>query len=296
MPRADLGDVTLEYIEAGSGFPLVWCHELAGSMESWLPQIHFFSRHYRVIAYNARGYPPSDVPDAPDAYSQDQAVDDLYRLLIHLGIDEAYVGGLSMGGATTLHFGLQHPEMVRALIVAGAGGGSTNPEQFREQCVQRAVGIEARGMEAMREYAAGPARIQLRRKDPEGWREFAERFLDHSPRGTALTLRGVQGGRPPIFAFEEQLRALDRAVLIIVGDEDEPCLEPALFLKRTVAACGLVVLPQSGHAVNLEEPDLFNRSVFDFLAAVEHGKWYEREQGSGVDLMSAGSETAGSGS
>src|SRR5262245_21946711 len=134
MPTANLGDVSLAYEDVGDGFPLVWCHELAGSMESWRPQVQYFGRRYRVVTYNARGWPPSDVPSDVESYSQDQAVDDLYRLLRHLGIEQAHIGGLSMGGATAIQFGLQHPEMARSLIIASAGTGATDPARFREQC------------------------------------------------------------------------------------------------------------------------------------------------------------------
>lgn len=285
MPSATVNGVTLAYDEAGEGFPLVWCHELAGSMESWRNQVRFFSRRYRVITYNARGYPPSDVPEDPGAYSQDQAVADLRGLLRHLGVSEAHVGGLSMGGATALHFGLQHPEMAKSLIVAGAGTGSTEADRFRRQSLAMAGHVEAQGIEAVRDYALGPSRVQLRRKDPSGWQEFVDLLLEHSALGTALTLRGVQAGRPPLFAHEEQLKRLEVPTLILVGDEDEPCIEPGLFLKRTIKTSGLMFFPQSGHAINLEEPGLFNRAVSDFLKAVEAGKWAFREEGTGVGFL-----------
>ncbi len=282
MPRAEVNGVGLEYAEAGSGYPLLWCHELAGSMESWRAQVSFFSRFYRVITYNARGYPPSDVPPEADAYSQDIAVADAFGLLKYLGIGEAHVGGLSMGGTTALNFGLQHPETAKSLIVAGAGSGSTDSERFREQSRSMADHLEADGMAALKEYAGGPARVQFQRKDPVGWQEFADRLMGHSPVGKALTVRGVQAKRPGVYEYEDQLRQLDVPALILSGDEDEPCLEPSLFLKRTISRSGLVFLPQSGHAINLEEPELFNRTVLDFLFAVEAGKWRSREAGSGV--------------
>lgn len=276
MPRVSLDGVGIEYREAGSGFPLVWAHEFAGSMESWEPQVRFFSRRYRVITYNARGYPPSDVPDDPNAYSQHRAVEDLYQLLRHLGIEQAYVGGLSMGGGTAVHFGLRHPEMARALIVASAGSGSANPEQFAQGCEEQATRLERDGMDGADGYARGAARIQLLRKDPVGWAEFAELFSRHSPTGSARTLRGIQAKRPPLFALEEQLRALQVPTLILAGDEDEGCLEPSLFLKRCISRSGLAVFPQSGHTINLEEPALFNDAVLDFLTAVEAGRWAAR--------------------
>ena len=125
MPKVDLNGVGIYYEETGEGFPLVLAHELAGSYESWEAQVRYFSSRYRVIIYNARGYPPSDVPEKLDDYSQEQVVEDLYLLLRHLGIQQAHIGGLSMGGNMTLFFGLRHPEMAKSLIVAGAGTGRT---------------------------------------------------------------------------------------------------------------------------------------------------------------------------
>ena len=279
MPHAAINGVNLYYESTGDGFPLVWSHEFAGDYRSWEPQVRFFSRRYRVITYCARGYPPSDVPDELDAYSQEQAVEDLRGLLDHLGIERAHVGGLSMGGNVALNFGLAHPDMARSLIVAGTGTGSDSPESFAENVAGFAARLESGGMAAMEDYTRGPARVQLLRKDPKGWREFAEQFAEHSATGSAFTFRGVQGRRPPIYALEERLRALTVPTLILVGDEDDPCIEPAIFMKRCIPTSGLAMIPQSGHAINLEEPDLFNRLVFDFLTAVESGSWARRDAG-----------------
>ena len=265
--------VEIAYAEAGAGFPLVWCHEFGGSMESWDPQVHYFARRYRVITYNARGYPPSGVPTTPDAYSQDIAIEDLFGLLRHLDIAQAHVGGLSMGGSTALHFGVRHPEMAKSLIVAAAGSGSTDPEEFRRTWRNLADRLRSDGPGALADYASGPTRLQLKRKDPKGWREFVDLLLEHSAAGSALTMLGVQAGRPPIFVWESELKALQVPALVLVGDEDTPCIEPALFMKRTIPKCGLAVLPQSGHGINLEEPELFNRLCSEFLSAVEAGKW-----------------------
>ena len=279
MPYAEVNGVNLYYESTGDGFPLVWSHEFAGDFRSWEPQVRFFSRRYRVITYCARGYPPSDVPDNLDAYSQEQAVDDLRGLLAHLGIERAHVGGLSMGGNVALNFGLAHPDMARSLVVAGTGTGSDSPESFASNVAGFAGRLESGGMAAMDDYTRGPARVQLLRKDPKGWREFADQFAEHSATGSALTFRGVQGRRPPIYALEDRLRALDVPTLIMVGDEDDPCIEPAIFMKRHIPGSGLAMIPQSGHAINLEEPDLFNRLVLDFLTAVESESWARRDAG-----------------
>ncbi len=295
MPTASISGVKLYYEVAGRGVPLVWAHEFGGDHESWDPQARFFSRGYQVITYNARGYPPSDVPKDPAAYSQEQAVEDLRGLLNHLGIEQAYIGGLSMGGTTTLSFGIAYPEMAKGLIVAGAGTGSTDPQRLASEAQEFAARIEGEGMEVWgASYAEGPTRVQFRRKDPKGWELFRRGVMGHSAVGSALTFRGVQARRPSIFALEPALRKLQVPTLIVVGDEDDPCVEPAIFMKRHIPKSGLVVVPQTGHTVNLEEPDLFNSVVLDFILAVEADRWGERELTSGVGFL-ANAEAPGSG-
>ena len=273
MPLAPVNGINLYYEEHGSGFPLVWSHEFAGDYRSWKQQVNFFSRRYRVITYNARGYPPSDVPECLNDYTQAQSVDDLKALLDYLEIPRAHVGGLSMGGNVALNFGLAYPETARSLIVAGTGAGSTDPDAFRENVNGRADAMRAGGMAAMGDYSHSQTRVQLRRKDPLGFEEFRQGLMEHSALGSALTFAGVQGRRPTIFALEDKMRALDVPTLIMTGDEDEPCIETSVFMKRCIPKSGLAFLPQSGHAINLEEPDLFNRLVLDFLTAVEQGAW-----------------------
>ena len=286
MPQAPVNGINIYYESHGDGYPLVWSHEFAGDYRSWEPQVRFFTRRYRVITYSARGYWTSDVPTEESSYSQDQAVDDLRGLLEHLGIKQAHIGGLSMGGNVALNFGLKHPDMARSLVVAGTGTGSTDPEGFRKNVNSIAQRMQEQGMAAMTDYTRGSARIQFLRKDPHGWQEFADQFYEHSAIGSALTFRGVQGKRPSLFELQDQLTKLEVPTLIMIGDEDDPCIEPSIFMKRHIPYSGMVVIPQSGHAINLEEPELFNRAVLDFLTAVEAGKW--ARQGGGVtsgDLM-----------
>ena len=279
MPKALIDDVNLYYEVHGEGFPLVWSHEFAGDYRSWGTQVRFFSRRYRVITYNARGYPPSDVLTDLDSYSQEQAVEDLRGLLDYLGIEQAHIGGLSMGGNVALNFGLTYPHMAKSLVVAGTGTGSTDPETFRARLEEFARRMESERMAGMSDYTRSSTRVQLLRKDPNGWQEFSDQFFGHSSIGSAMTFRGVQAKRSSIFSMESGLRALEVPTLVMFGDEDEPCIEPGIFMKRCIPSSGMVVFPQSGHAINLEEPDLFNRSVLDFLTAVEAGKWAKRDAG-----------------
>ena len=284
MPHASTADgVKLYFEDVGQGTPIVFVHEFADDVRGWAAQVKFFARRYRTIPFNARGYPPSDVPEDPERYSQAQAAEDIKAILDHLKLERAHVVGLSMGGYATLHFGLRHPERALSLTVGGAGYGSVGADRaaFHKDTDHVIAQFEQGGMSRVAEfYTRGPTRVQFMAKDPVGWREFYDRFASGSARGHANTMRGVQRRRPSIFELEDQLTKLDVPTLIMTGDEDEPCLEPALFMKRRIPAAGLVVIPNSGHAINLEEPDLFNRAVLDFLTAVDAGRWPRRDPAS----------------
>jgi pimeloyl-ACP methyl ester carboxylesterase len=272
--------VRLSFEETGAGTPVLLVHEFAGDHRSWEPQVREWSRRYRCVTYDARGYPPSDVPAEPERYSQERAVADAVAVLDHLGIERAHVAGLSMGGFCTLHLGLRHPDRALSLTVAGCGYGS-HPDRratwpAESEATARAFETEGSAATAER-YMEGPARVQLQRKDPRGWAESKRWLAEHSALGAALTQRGVQARRPSLYDLTDQLARLTVPTLLVTGDEDEGCLEPNLMLKRTIPTAALAVLPATGHACNLEEPALFNRLVLDFLAAVEAGRWTARD-------------------
>jgi pimeloyl-ACP methyl ester carboxylesterase len=283
MPRVSANGIHLHYEETGEGVPLVFVHEFAGDAQSWHLQVRFFARRYRTIAFNARGYPPSDVPADGSAYSQDHAVEDIRGLLDSLGIDRAHICGLSMGGYATLHFGLRHPERALSLVVAGCGYGSVAADrvQFQRDVAATAQRFLTEPMATLADvYCAGPTRVQFRDKDPKGWQEFHDQFAAQSALGHGLTMRGVQLTRPSVYELEAALERLTVPTLVVTGDEDEPCLEPGIYLKRKIRTSGLVVIPKAGHTINLEEPEAFNRAVLDFLTAVEAGRWPARNPAS----------------
>lgn len=280
MPLATTDDgVKLYYEESGSGAPLVFAHEFAGDHRSWEPQMRYFSRRYRCIAFNARGYPPSEVPELPESYSQNRARDDVISILDHLEIDRAHLIGLSMGAFAALHVGLTYPRRAHSLVIAGCGYGAppADADSFRAECEAAAQAIESDWPSAAAKHALGPTRVQFQKKDPRGWQEFAAALAKHSARGAAYTLRGVQAQRPSLYQLVDRMKGIALPSLIITGDEDGPCLDAGVLMKRAIPAAGLLVLPRSGHAINLEEPEAFNRAVADFLAAVEAGAWGPRE-------------------
>lgn len=289
MPYVTADDgVKLYYEEAGEGFPIIFVHEFGGDHRSYEPQIRYFARRYRCIAYNARGYPPSDVPDDEQKYSQERARDDVRAVLNGLGIEQAHVVGISMGGFAALHFGMAYAAHARSIVVGGCGYGAEpgKREQFQAEAEAAATRFETLGIEtAANSYALGATRVQLQNKDPRGWEEFRRMLTEHSARGSALTLRGVQKRRPSLFDLVEQMRQIRVPTLIVTGDEDDPCIEASILMKRAIPSAALVMLPRSGHAINLEEPALFNQFIEQFFHQVENGRWQLRDPRSLTDKI-----------
>ena len=281
MPNLTTDDnVKLYYEDTGIGTPVVFAHEFAGDFRSWEPQVRHFARRYRCVAYNARGWTPSEVPQDVAAYSQARARDDIRCALDYLKIDKAHVVGLSMGGFATLHFGLSYPDRARSLVVAGVGYGAEKDqrERFRNEAVVIANKLEKEGMAAFAEaYAYGPTRVQFENKDPRGFAEFKQQLAEHSAKGAANTQLGVQRERPSIFDLEPQLKTLKVPTLILNGDEDWPCLLPGVFMKRMIPSAALQLIPNSGHTINIEEPDAFNAALAAFWAQVDSGRWPMRD-------------------
>lgn len=284
MLAADDG-VKLHYEEAGSGTPVVFVHEFAGDARSWEPQLRHFSRRYRCVAYNARGYPPSDVPEDVERYSQARARDDIRAVLDGLGLERAHIVGLSMGAFATLHFGIAYPRRALSLTVAGGGYGAHPAQyaQFQKDSRANAETLRRDGLaKFVATYGHGPTRVQFQNKDPRGFAEYIRQFSEHSALGAINTLLGVQARRPSLYELAGDMARIEVPTLIMAGDEEEPCLEVCLLMKRAIPGAGLAILPASGHGINLEEPELFNRLLEDFLHRAEAGRWPARDKRAAV--------------
>ncbi|MFO1198428.1 MAG: alpha/beta hydrolase [Burkholderiaceae bacterium] len=293
MPYAPADGARIYYEDTGTGAPVIFVHEFGADFRTWEAQVRALSRQFRCITFNARGYPPSDVPTDPVQYGHEQAAADIGAVLDHLAIGRAHVVGLSMGAYASLVFALRAPARVSALVLAGIGSGSASADRdgFAAGAnALAAVFLEQGAAAAARGIGVGATRVQLQNKDPRGWDEFVRYLGEHSPLGSALTLQRYQAMRPTLYAFEAPLRALSLPALVICGDEDDPCLEPSLFLKRTLPNAGLLVMPRSGHGVNLEEPAMFNQALLDFFGLAERGAARERDaRAHGPALAAAGS-------
>jgi pimeloyl-ACP methyl ester carboxylesterase len=274
MPIARVNGVDLYHEITGDGTPLVWSHEFGGDHRSWEPQVRYFSRRHRVVTYNHRGYPPSSVPKAAGDYSQTLLVEDLQQLLRQLALGPVHLGGCSMGANVARDFAIAHPEMLRSLIMVGAGAGSVNREAFLAGQAEIAAGLDREGQASrIRNLESIPTRATFKQKDPRGFAEFLRQASEHDAQACAHLAREVMSKRKTVPELEPALRALRVPTLIMVGDRDAPCVEPSLMMRALIPRAGLVVFPACGHTPNIEEPGLFNLHVAEFLSAVEAGRW-----------------------
>jgi pimeloyl-ACP methyl ester carboxylesterase len=279
MPHIAAPDGTrLYYEEVGTGSAVVFIHEYAGDYRTWEPQLRYFSRSHRCITLSQRGYPPSDIPNDSASYSQDIARDDIIAMLDALRIERAHIVGHSMGAYTALHVGIRVPQRCLSVVAAGCGWGSLpDPKQSE---AMKALAAETGRMfaeegiaSAAAKYADAPMRQAQKNKDPRGWAEFARMLSEHSAVGHAHTMMNLQLKRPTLWEMEAELKRFTAPLLVIVGDEDEPCLEGSLFLKRTAPTAALMVIPRTGHTVTSEEPAIFNAALAELFAAAESGRW-----------------------
>jgi pimeloyl-ACP methyl ester carboxylesterase len=279
MPKVRTSDgVNLYYEEAGTGTPVVFVHEFAGDFRTWEPQMRRFSRSHRCITYSQRGYPPSDIPEDAARYGQDVARSDVIALMDALKIGKAHVVGHSMGAYTALHVGIRHPQRCISVTAAGCGWGSLpDPAAraaMRAQAAETSKMFNEKGMEAAAVlYTDNPTRNSQKHKDPRGYAEFVRMLSEHSAQGHSLTMAMLQAKRPTLWDMEPDLKKFSLPLLIIVGDEDETCLDGSVFLKRTAPTAGLLVVPRSGHTITSEEPDVVNAALAELFAAAESGRW-----------------------
>jgi pimeloyl-ACP methyl ester carboxylesterase len=138
--------------------------------------------------------------------------------------------------------------------------------------------IRSSGMQAFSErYAYGPTRVQFENKDPRGFAEFKQILSEHSAVGSANTQAGVQKERPSLYSLVEEMKKMTVPTLVISGDEDWPCLLPGILMKQSIPSAALSIIPNAGHAINIEEPDEYNRIVGEFLSQVDSGRWPLRD-------------------
>ena len=282
MPTAINDGISLHYEDSGgSGTPVLFLHEYAGDHRSWAGQVRSLKHQHRCLTVSARGYPPSDCPDDPAAYNQQLVNADAIAVLDAAGVDKAHVVGLSMGAFTALQLAQFHADRVLSVTSAAGGSGSAEDATARQGFVTEALGLAAM-MEKLEAVPAeamckGPTRIHLQAKDDAAWKMSVAHLESHPWQAAAHMLRGVQVGRPSLRDQVDTLAVVRTPVMLMVGDEDTSCLHVNVWLKQIMPCARLMVFPASGHALNLEEPELFNTSLISFLRLVDSGGWGPRD-------------------
>ena len=285
MPTLSSTDGTsLYYDDTGSGEAVLFIHEFAGNHRTWAQQIAALSGAFRCIAYSARGYPPSDVPAGNDSYGQEKAVEDAVAVLDGLGIDRAHIVGHSMGAYTALHVGICYPGRCLSVAALGCGWGSHPDERetARGLCEDIARMFREEPIEvAAAKYARFPMRHTFEPKNPAGFAEFETILAGLSPEGATLTMLNLQRDRPTLWDMENELAEFEPPLLVLVGDEDHPCLDGSLYLKRTVPTAALQIVPRTGHTITMEEPAIVNAALEAYFLAVMDGSWMYHKRRNG---------------
>jgi 3-oxoadipate enol-lactonase len=250
--------IELNYYEQGSGEPLVCIHGLGGKAERWRLQIEALSNNYRVLAMDLRGHGQSGYR-AAEPISIRAFADDVIALLDKLGLDQAHICGLSMGGMIALEIFGRYAYRVKSLILADTAAFFP-PTQAREELLGHFDRLD------MASWAAFLAGRLLRREAPAEQRQEVTQMLAANRR--ALYRAGL------IATFDCDYRGLlpwiDLPTLILVGEEDQPTpIGYAEYLQAHIRGSVLQVIPQAGHLSSLENPDAFNRQLWTHLQSCQ---------------------------
>ena len=277
MPVCQADGININYQVYGEGFPLVLSHPFSASLEFWGGLIKSLPPKYQVVTYDVRGHGLSSAPVGEDNYRLDTLVADLHHLLEHLGIKQAYIGGLSLGGAISVGFAGRHPDMVKALLVFDIHGGFSPPADPAMKAAM-AEGRAKGEKYAMERGMADFARRQLETgsafppvpDDPALQEQYVQRMAKFPVNGYI----GV--GRASPWEEEWQREVADKIsvpTLITVGSDDLPMVVSGTAeLHEHIKGSRYVIIKNSVHETARWRPDAFNRVVIDFLEAVEAGK------------------------
>jgi pimeloyl-ACP methyl ester carboxylesterase len=256
---ADVPGVRLCYIDTGgSRLPVIFMHAATGSCRVWEHQMPAFTQAgYRVIAHDRRGWGRSVID--PSGPQPGTAADDLQALMDHLGIDRIHLVGTAAGAIASLDFALSFPQRLRSLVVANSIGGVQDDDYL-------ALGRRLRPPQ----FDALPAEVRelgpsYRAADPEGTRRWVELERLSRPGGPAARAQGMRNR----ITFS-LLETIEVPTLLLTGDADLYAPPPvlALFAAR-IRGAESVIVPAVGHSAYWEQPEIFNRTVLDFLGKHE---------------------------
>jgi pimeloyl-ACP methyl ester carboxylesterase len=255
MATLDRDGVKIHYETYGSGPAILLTHGYSSTAEMWKGQIEPLSKDHTLILWDMRGHGQTDSPDALSLYSEDATVADMAALLDSAGAKDAVIGGLSLGGYMSLAFNRVHPERVRALLIIDTGPGFKNDaarEDWNVYARKSADRFERDGIESLKSQS--PERMLARHR---------------SPKGLAMAGRGMLTQRDA--GVINSLPDIEAPSLVIVGANDTGFLKAADYMAAKIPGAEKVVIPDAGHAANIDQPEIFNRAVMGFLNKIGKG-------------------------
>ncbi|KIC20418.1 alpha/beta fold hydrolase [Leisingera sp. ANG-Vp] len=276
MPEFQTSDgISIYFEETGSGAPIVLVHEFGGDYRSWHLQVAELSQSFRCITYSARGFLPSAVPQDRSQYGQSCSTGDLLALMDHLGLDQAHVAGTSMGSFTSLDFALNHPGRVASVTLVGNSSGPRDGQErirYRQEWVSHEAKLrEERGGDgAVAVLEDDPAYLSFQKNDPGNWAVYAKNLRGQSSEGAVHVLSTVHWNRRSLFEDQARLKAFEKPVLLVTGDEDYYLVgETNAFLQDILPNAVWHQFPGTGHLVNIEQAAEFNRLLAEFAGEPE---------------------------
>lgn len=251
MPTLERSDVSLHYESVGEGPLILLSHGFGATAQMWQPQFASLSERYQTLAWDLRGHGQSGSPEDPAQYSLEACIEDLGALLDAAGEERAVIGGHSLGGYLSLAFADRYPERVRALLLVGTGPGFKRDEPrqgWNANATKQAEKLEARGLDAF----------------PKSHMDWAG--THRSAAGLARAARGMLAQTDA--RVYEALARVKTPTLVLVGADDRAFLQAADVMEGKIAGAQKIVIPDAGHAVNVDQPDRVNRALRDFLDAL----------------------------
>jgi pimeloyl-ACP methyl ester carboxylesterase len=251
MPELNRDGVKLYYEVHGSGPVILLTHGYSATSQMWAGQAEALSRGHTLVTWDMRGHGQSDYPADPEAYSEAATVADMAAILDAVGAPEAVIGGLSLGGYMSLAFHLAHPERTRALLIIDTGPGYKKDEA-RDGWNRNALATADRyEREGLGNLARGSVEMRTSRH-----RDAA---------GLALAARGMLTQKDA--RVISSLPSISVPAIVVVGANDTPFLAASDYMASKIPGAQKVVIPDAGHAANIDQPAAVNAAIVDFLQA-----------------------------
>ncbi len=252
MAKLSRAGVGIHYETHGAGPVILLTHGFSATAEMWRGQIAALAKNHTLVLWDMRGHGRSEYPADQAEYSEEKTVEDMAALLDAAGAGQAIVGGLSLGGYMSLAFHATHPERVKALLIIDTGPGYRQDEareSWNRNALKTAERYETDGLGLL---SGGSAeRRAARHRDATGLARAARGMLTQK---NARVIESLPGVKVPS--------------IVIVGEKDTPFVAASDYMAAKIPGARKAVIPNAGHAANIDNPEAFNAAVEAFLAEI----------------------------